>query len=328
MSPRRRARIATAAGLALAAVALVAGVTTSPAAVAAPCGAATVPTLAALDGRIATNIYGGEVGGSETQVDLHHVTGAPDLLAAVASGDAAATVAAVKRIVYHPFWHIVRLRVLDAAGALLADFGGPFVIAPVDGTLVAGGTTIGSFVMSVQDDVGFTKLEMHAVGDPIAIYLGGHLVASLGARFPRVQPIAPRLRLSGSAYAFQSETYNAFPTGTLTAVLAIPIPPPAVTAKSCAAVTLAETRRVVLRIAARYHPLAARYTNFVETAHADTGVLVIVRIGLRVIAGSGGPGPLAIPTAGTVSYLGRIWSVFSFAPTPPARVYVLVAQPQ
>ena len=40
-----------------------------------------------------------------------------------------------KRIVYHPFWHIVRLRVLDASGRVLADFGGPDVIAPVSGTL-------------------------------------------------------------------------------------------------------------------------------------------------------------------------------------------------
>ncbi|HEY7965480.1 MAG TPA: hypothetical protein VID68_00475 [Solirubrobacteraceae bacterium] len=328
MSPRRRARTAAAAGLALAAVALAATAPASPAAVAAPCGAETVPTLTALDGRIATNIYGGELGGSETQIDLHHVTAATDLLAAVSSSDIGATLTAVKRIVYHPFWHIVRLRVLDATGALLADFGGPYVIAPVDGTLVAGGRTIGTFVMSVQDDVGFTKLEMHAVGDPIGIYVAGRLVASLGASFPKVQPIAPRLRLAGRRYALASETYNAFPTGTLTAVLAIPLPPAAAMAKPCAAVALAETQRVVLRIAARFHPLAARYTNFVETAHADTGVLVIVRIGLRVIAGSGGPGPLVIPTAGTVSYAGRTWSVFSFAPTPPARVYVLVAQPQ
>ena len=36
---------------------------------------------------------------------------------------------------------------------------GPYVIAPVTGSLRSGGKVIGSFVMSVQDDVGFTKLE-------------------------------------------------------------------------------------------------------------------------------------------------------------------------
>jgi hypothetical protein len=52
----------------------------------------------------------------------------------------------------------------------------------------------------------------------------------------------------------------------------------------------------------------------------------LVRIGIRPIAGSEGIGPAALPLSGTVSYLGRTWSVFSFAPTPPARIYLLIAQ--
>ena len=44
--------------------------------------------------------------------------------------------------------------------SVLADVGGPYVIAPVDRRAAArAGGSIGSFVMSVQDDVGFTKLE-------------------------------------------------------------------------------------------------------------------------------------------------------------------------
>jgi hypothetical protein len=327
MSARRRARTAAAVGVALAALLSSAHLAAAPGP-GVPCGAQTVPTLAALDGRIASNIYAGELGGNETQVDLGHVTADADLLSAVAASDPAATLAAVKKLVYHPFWHIVRLRVLDAAGALLADVGGPYVISPVEGTLVLDGRTIGSFVMSVQDDVGFTKLETHAIGNPIGIYLKGRLVASLGGAFPKALPRTAGVRLGGLSYAVARETYLAFPTGTLTAVIAIPKPAAAVAAKPCAAVALAEIRRVVLRIAGRYHPLAARYGDFVETAHADTGVLAIVRIGVRVIAASGGPGPLAIPNAGSVRYAGRTWSVFSFAPTPPARVYILVAQPR
>lgn len=325
--PTRRVRTAAAAGLALAAFVLAAQAPVSPAAGVA-CGAQALPTLAALDGRIASNIYAGELGGNETQVDLGHVKSSADLLDAVAAGDKGAVLAAVKALVYHPFWHIVRLRVLSATGVLLADVGGPYVISPVDGVLVLDGRTIGSFVMSVQDDVGFTKLETHAVGDPIGIYVAGRLVAELGGTFPKAQPLKPRLRLAGVSYAVQSETYDAFPSGTLTAVLAVRAPSASLRAKPCAAVELAEIKRVVLRIAARYHPLAARYSDFVETAHADTGVVVIVRIGLRVIAGSAGPGPLEIPDAGIVSYLGRTWSVFSLAPTPPARVYVLVPTPK
>jgi hypothetical protein len=295
--------------------------------VATACGPSTLATISALDGEIATNIYHGELGGSETEIDLGHITTAPDLLAAVTADDAAATMTAVKRIVYHPFWHIVRLRVFDASGKLLADFGGPYVIAPVNGTLVSGGKTIGSFVMSVQDDVGFTKLEIHAVDDPIGIYVAGRRVAQLGADFPRLQPTATALTLDGTDYATTTLTYNAFPTGTLQAVLAVPLPAAALSAESCANVALGEIARVSRRIAARFYPLAARYSDFAVTVHADTGAVVIVRIGLRVIAGSAGPGPPVLPTDGSVSYEGKTWLVYSFAPTPPARVYVLVAQP-
>ncbi len=82
----------------------------------ASCGASTLATLTAVDAKVANNIDGGELAGSETQVDLRHVTGAADLLSAVAAGNRAATQKAVSRIVYHHFWHIVRLRALDTSG--------------------------------------------------------------------------------------------------------------------------------------------------------------------------------------------------------------------
>ncbi|HXR14205.1 MAG TPA: hypothetical protein VN740_06040 [Solirubrobacteraceae bacterium] len=327
MSVRRRSAVrATIAGAAIAAAVLASAGAPAAGDVAAACGPAALTTLSSLDAAVANNIYRGELGGSETNVDIGHVTSAPDLLAAVAADNAVATMTAVKRIVYHPFWHIVRLRVLDPSGKLLADFGGPYVIAPVTGTLHAGGTVVGSFVMSVQDDVGFTKLENRAVGDPIAIYVGGRRVVELGADFPAVAPTGSSLALGGIQYGLVPLTFNAFPTGTLNALLAVPAPSLQLEAQSCALVSLAETARVVKRIARRFHPLAANYGNFVETVHADTGALVVVRIGLRVIAGSEGPGPAALPASGTVIYDGRYWSVFSFAPTPPARVFVLVQQ--
>jgi hypothetical protein len=329
MQGRIRRSAAAAAALACAAAAVSAGVgATAPAAgaQATACGPATLSTLGTIDAGVANNIYRGELGGSETQVDIGHVTTAPDLLAAVAADNPAATMSAVKRLVYHPFWHIVRLRVLDAGGKVLADFGGPYVIAPVSGSLRSGGQVIGSYVLSVQDDVGFTKLESRAVGDPIGIYLGGKRAVELGGDFPLAKPSGSTLSLDGVAYALTSLTYNAFPTGTLVAVLAVPAPALTLSAQSCANVALGETERVVKRIAARFHPLAARYGNFVETVHADTGATVVVRIGLRAIAGSEGPGPPALPESGPVNYQGRIWSVFSFAPTPPARIFVLIPQ--
>jgi hypothetical protein len=109
----------------------------------------------------------------------------------------------------------------------------------------------------------------------------------------------------------------------------IAVAPPAATliAEPCSAVVVGEIGRVAERIAARFNPLAASYAGFVETCHADTGAIVVVRIGLRAIGGSNGPGPPILPLSGTVSYLSKNWSVFSFAPTPPARIYLLIAQP-
>ena len=292
-----------------------------------PCGSSTLATVVAVDSRVANNIYGSELQGNETTVDLGHITGAADLLSAVAAGNRAAAFKAVSRIVYHHFWHIVRLRALDTSGRVLADIGGPYVIAPVTGVLRSGPRVIGSFVMSVQDDMGFAKLERHAIGDPIAIYMNGRLAVELGGRFPFRPPAGAQVSLAGTPHAAVTLTYNAFPSGTLSAVIAVPIPSASVSTQSCPAVTVAETGRVAERLAARFNPLAASYSGFVQTCHADTGAIVVVRIGMRVLDGAGGPGPSMLPLSGPVTYQSKTWLVYSFAPTPPARIYLLIAQP-
>ena len=83
--------------------------------------------------------------------------------------------------------------------------------------------------------------------------------------------------------------------------------------------TVAEIGRVAQRLSLRFHPLVANYHNYVEVVHSETGAIVVVRIGLRAIAGTEGPGAVPLPTSGSVTYNGRVWTVFSFAPTPPAR---------
>jgi hypothetical protein len=290
------------------------------------CRASAGSTIASVDSTVADDIYDNERRGTEVSFDLAQITGAPDLRAAVAVGDRAATLAAVKRIVFHPRWHIVRLRVLDAARQLLADVGGPYAIAPVSGVLRSNGRSIGSFVMSVQDDTGFAKLETRFVGDPIGIYVHGKRAVERGGRFPDLAPGEASVTLGGVVYSTVMRTYNAFPNGTLSAVIAVPAPPPALTQQPCAAVIVGALGRVAERIAMLFHPLTGNYPAFVGTAGFYTGAIVVVRIGPRTIAASNGIGPATLPSRGTVNYLGQIWSVFSFAPTPPARIYVLVAQ--
>jgi len=289
------------------------------------CGPTRVATISSVDGGVATKIYLGELSGNETKMDLLHITGAPDLLAAVVADDRRATLTAVERIVYHPRWHIVRLRVLDAAGRVLADFGGPYVIAPVTGILrSASGAAVGSFVMSVQDDLGFAKLEYRFVGDPIGVYVNRKLVVERAGSFPRQLPAGVSLKLGGVSYNEVLRTFNAFPNGTLTAVIAVPMPLTTLPVESCTAVVVGEIARVAQRIAALYAPLAANYPAFVEVITSDTGAIVVVRLGLRTIAASEGPGPPTLPESGPVVYLSQSWTVFSFAPTPPARIYVLI----
>ncbi len=325
---------AAAAMAALAAGALSAGhAAGSSAAAAVACAERdSAAAVAAVDAATANRIYGNELAGTEVSFDLAQVTGAPDLLAAVAADNRAAALAAVSRLVYHPAWHIVRLRALDASGQILADVGGPDVIAPVSGPLLLHDRTVGSFVMSVQDDTGFSKLETRYVGDPIGIYFGGALVAERYAQLPAAPPSGPTLSLAGTQYDVVTETYSAFPESAVagavtgqTLIATILVPPPAGSTASlpCTTVRADEFGRIAERFARLAVSLPEHYAGFARTVHTYTGAEVFVRAGSTQLASSGGSGPPALPTTGTVSYEGRSWLVYSFEPAASTRVYVL-----
>jgi hypothetical protein len=291
----------------------------------APCGSATATTVGAVDASIVAHIYANELGGSEATADVQHVTGAADLSTALAQGNQQAALAAATRIVYHRYWHIVRLRVTDRSGHLLADVGGPYVAAPVTGTISAGGHSVGHFVMSVQDDHGIVKLEWRFVGNPAAIYVGSTPVTQYGAvTFPAGVPRGPTVTLAGITYRVETQTLAAFPTGTVSFVQLIPSPSAAVSAEPCATVRANEYGHVASWLARLASDLPSNYVGYASALHTYSGALVFVRIGSRRLASSGGPGPNKIPASGSVSYEGRSWLVYSFQPSPPARVYVLV----
>ena len=322
----RRLRIAAAA-VASGALTLtvLAGAWPQPSARAAPaCGAATFATIAAADAAVTTDIYRNELAGIEVNFDLRQITGAADLLHAVATGDRAGALKAVSRIVYHRHWHIVRLRALDASGHLLADVGGPYVIAPVAGVLRSGGRVVGRFVMSVQDDIGVAKLETHLVGDPIGMYVAGKLVAQLGASFPASQPTGSTLTLGGVTYRAVTATYNAFPAGTVSAVILAPPPAASLTRQTCAVVRAGEFGRVGVRLAQLAPTLTQHYYGYASTVKIFTGAEVFVRKGDAQVTSTSGAGPAVLPTSGSVSYQGRPWLVFSFEPRPGTRVYMLI----
>jgi len=309
-------------GVALGALAGIAPAST--AATPAACGSSSTATIAAVDATVVRDIYRNELAGTEVSFDLAQITGAHDLVAAVATHNQAATLKAVQRIVYHPAWHIVRLRVLDSSGRILADVGGPYVIAPVSGALRSGGHIVASFVMSVQDDAGAAKLETRFLGDPIGIYVSGKLVAERNGNLPSSPPGGPQLTLGGVSYRLVSETDNAFPSGTLDEDILVAPAPAAVATKPCSAVRAGEFGRVAERFANLAQSLAQHYPGYATTVSIYTGGLVFVRAGARQLASSGGSGPASLPTSGIVDYRGRSWLVFSFEPAASTRVYLLV----
>src|SRR5579863_5056143 len=159
------------------------------------CGASAWATVASVDAIVARRIYENELAGTEVSEDRAHIAAAGDLASAADSGNPAAALRAVRRIVFHPHWHIVRLRALDPRGRLLADVGGPFVIAPVSGVIRSRGRVVGHFLMSVQDDVGEAKLVQRFIGNAAGLYVARGLVAGWGASFPSAEPAAPSLVL-------------------------------------------------------------------------------------------------------------------------------------
>jgi hypothetical protein len=312
-----RRLIVALAAIAIAAAALGATVSSGSA---PACGRSAATTIAAIDAAVARGIYAQELHSREVSRDLAHITGSQALLRALASDDEAAAQAAVHTIVYTPHWHIVRLRIVKA-GRVIADVGGPDVIAPVSGTLRASGRTLATYVMSVQDDLGYVKLISRFIGIPIDLYRNGAFLMGTLQPAPRVSGTATAVRVHGSHYLLEPLTARAFPSGQLGVALLIPTPSAAVSAASCASVALATWGSIAVHIAARLEPLQTHYQALVDVLHGTTGGPAYVRAGSKLIAG--GTLPAHLPTSGLISYGGRSWSVFSWVPVPPARVYFL-----
>ncbi|MCW3033405.1 MAG: hypothetical protein JWM60_1750 [Solirubrobacterales bacterium] len=188
------------------------------------CGASDTDTQLATLKRVGQLIYDGEKG-ARTLVQVRRVQGYGPLLAAVARRDAVATRKAVAALLHQ---HIVRLRV-SAGGRLLADDGGPFVLAPVHAELSLHGRTIGSLVLSIQDDEGYLRLARRLAGLRVLMFMEGpggkpRLVKnSLGPKPGRVP--------ANGAYIYRGHSFlvftvhgEAFPSGPLTIRVLVPQP--------------------------------------------------------------------------------------------------------
>ena len=234
-----------------------------------PCAATTAQTLISIDGNVAERIYRDELVGIGTIADQHQVEengpllkalarvsalakdGAPVRNGVPAKGSAAASrgapakgngagagavreaanavTEAVHGLVYS-HTHIVRLRVLQG-GRLLADIGGPYIIAPVGGSLRFHGRVVGSYLLSVQDDLGFVGLERRLVGLPLILHVGAVRVPLQGTTrtgsvaIPDTGAVVIRgVRGAPGGAHFQAYSFDAkaFPTGVVRISLLLP----------------------------------------------------------------------------------------------------------
>jgi hypothetical protein len=186
------------------------------------CGSTAEDTAVNTLSHIASLIYAGEAGG-RTLPQVRRVQQDQALLRAVAARDPLATKAAVEALLTE---HIVRLRV-SAGESLLADVGGPFVLAPVTAPLRLGGRTIGSLVLSIQDDEGYLRLTRRLVGLRVLMYMNPahpQLVKNSLGPSPGTVPASGSYEYRGRSFRVFTVNARAFPSGPLTIRVLVPIP--------------------------------------------------------------------------------------------------------
>ncbi len=117
---------------------------------------------------------------------------------------------------------------MSAGGQLLADVGGPYVLAPVHAPLRLDGHTIGSFVLSIQDDEGYLRLTKRLAGLDVLMYMTARPPA---ARQGQPRPATGRWSPASGAYSYAVKPFRvftvharAFPSGPLTIRVLVPMP--------------------------------------------------------------------------------------------------------
>ncbi|HXP37383.1 MAG TPA: hypothetical protein VN817_06425 [Solirubrobacteraceae bacterium] len=280
--------------------------------------------LANTAGAVAQRIYASEVSSSEVSSDKRQIESYAPLIQAVESNDRAALATAVHTLVYS-HTHIVRLRV-SVGSTLLFDEGGPYILAPVQGKLRSHGKEVGHFVFSVQDDLGYVKLETRFIGAPLVLRTESGQVPIEGLLTPG-PPSIPDLgpvSYKGASYEAYSFDAAAYPSGRLRISLLLPVAG-ALARKTCDRIKAEEMGLVAQRISRRFTLSPSSFAPYVHLTQTLTHTLVYVRKGSQKLAGGG---PAKLPSSGPLSYRGKKYEVTSFAAPASGgqvRVSVLVA---
>jgi hypothetical protein len=164
-------------------------------------------------GHVGERIYQEELHSPDVTATLRSMESSTVFQHAVAAGSVAATRAAIIDF-FAAHIHVVRVRV-TIGSKLLIDEGGPFVLAPVHGTLRSGGHVVGHFEMAIQDDAGYLKLAHLFTGAEVLMRTGSRQVMGTLSPGPATVPDRGEVTYRGRTYQAYSFTGEAFPEGPL-----------------------------------------------------------------------------------------------------------------
>jgi hypothetical protein len=188
---------------------------------ASACAPTTAETETATVAGAAVRIYRDEQSGAQTRTVVRDFERSRPFQEAVAGDNRAATEAAIVAF-FKSTLHVVRVRA-TLAGKLVADVGGPHVLAPIAGRVRdARGRVVGRFLLSVQDDLGYVILSHRFTGAQVFLRQGNHQLVSSSGPGPASIPGRGEVLYRGVHYQAYSFTARAFPTGRLRVSLLIP----------------------------------------------------------------------------------------------------------
>jgi hypothetical protein len=176
-------------------------------------------------GHVGERIYAEEAGSSYVRGTLRQIEADQGFQRAIAARDSTAIRAAIVRF-FGAHIHVVRVRAYavepDGSQRFLYDLGGPYVLAPVHGSVRSSGTLVGRFSFAIQDDAGYLRLARLFTGAEVLMRVGSKQVMGSLEPGPDSVPDRGTVAYRGKSYEAYSFSGVAFPSGPLRISLLIP----------------------------------------------------------------------------------------------------------
>jgi len=186
------------------------------------CASTASQTVANLIGPLAQRVYAHETASHSERTAVAYIARSRAFTAAVANDSPAGTRAAIITF-FRSHRHIVRVRAVRGT-RLVNDVGGPFVLAPVAGTLRQDGRVVGRFVAAIQDDAGYVALIHLYTGAAVILRSEeGQVPSSTLAPGPAEIPARGAVSYGGRRYEAYSFDGQRFPSGALRISVLVPL---------------------------------------------------------------------------------------------------------